>query len=227
MGRDAFYDSTVYLRYRNRTIFPQENRAFKDFIKKLQDLCGWFLWSRWPCILQDDAEELISYAIHKHLETFEVGGRASYKTHLTVILNNRAKDLVRSFHYKAFESLNSIANTAENDNSEEFADMLAQEAGLVNNLDPSKILEGVEAVEILKAICRQWGDLPPYPWKRTVYLYLEWWAASNETSVVEFVIYLKTVIKLTTSAQTIRRHLTIGLDQLAKWSRGEDILPFE
>lgn len=226
MGRDDFHDSTVYLRYRNRTICPQEHRTFLDFIQELRKLCGWFLQSRWPHISQGDAEDIIGYAIHKHLQTFEVGGRASYRTHLTSILNNRARDLVRSFHYKAFESLDSMANTAENNNPEEFADMLAQGAGLEDNLDPSRILEGIEGIEILKAIYRRWGDLPPYPWKRTVYLYLEWWAASNETSVPEFVIYLKTVLRLTTSEQTIRRHLAIGLGQLAKWSGGEDILPF-
>lgn len=216
MKKWGFPEPEAYWRFRNGQMTLAEQRTF---ITSLERFCEWFFRTRWHSLSPVETQDLAEEAILKHIEKFDSNlGRA--ELNLTTILHQMACDLVKSAPYRLTTSLEGMA-----ENGFEAVSQFIEEVSRDEVPDVISLLESVERVEIFKMIYLRWNDLPKYPWKDTVHLYLQWWIDAGKTSTTKFIAYVKSVHGLKTRDQTIRDHINDGLKQLAKWVIHEEPLP--
>lgn len=215
-----------YRRLRNREMPIGEQ---EDFIKILQKFCEVYLRKNWRTLSRQDIDDLVNDAIFKHITTYnhELG---IPQTNLSTILKHRAIDLVKKPYYKSEIAIEGGAEKAGFETTDDYLDSLdVMSDALLNNTvtDVARLFESAEQTAIFKTIYYCWDDLPPYPWKDIVHLYLHWWfeADNTNTSKTEFIAYIKSEHGIKTRVQTIRNYINQGLAQLTKWVINGEPLP--
>jgi len=198
-------DTKAYVRWQQRQMDQSEQRKFFGRLYGFALRVGGRRFGRQ--FSNEDIEELAVDAVTAHADTF-LDGKGTARSHLVRIFRNKALSALRRVPRQREALGEDISDTWIDTTPDTTSDVRLK-------------VECKEQEELFTHIWTNWDELPNYPWKDTVRMYLEWTLTSDwsdESRIQrEFVDHCLRNNGLNKGESTIYRHIAVGTKQLIEW----------